>query len=77
MGSLSWLTVVLIVLAIAAVVTWSSRLAAKRAESKSATAVEAAKLAIVTATTHQRQDPRPKHESARWSAAPTARVPWA
>ncbi|GGU65055.1 hypothetical protein GCM10010178_66310 [Lentzea flava] len=51
------LMAVLITLAIAAVVTWSSRRAAKRAESRSTTAVETAKLAIVTATTHQRPDP--------------------
>ncbi|RAS69014.1 hypothetical protein C8D87_1021092 [Lentzea atacamensis] len=47
---------VLTVLAVSAVI-WSSRRTARRAESRSTTAVEAAKLAIVTATTHQRPDP--------------------
>ncbi len=57
MGSLTFLLLVLIILAITSAVMWSSRRTARRAESKSTTAVEAAKLAIVTATTHQRADP--------------------
>ena len=44
---------VLIVLTIAAFAIRSSRRTAERAENRSETAVEAAKLAIVTATTHQ------------------------
>ena len=44
---------VLIVLTIAGFAIRSSRRTAKRAENRSETAVEAAKLAIVTATTHQ------------------------
>lgn len=56
MSWLSLLAILLIVVA-AGLVIWSSRRTARRAESKSTTAVEAAKLAIVTATTHQRQDP--------------------
>ncbi|KJK43917.1 hypothetical protein UK23_31325 [Lentzea aerocolonigenes] len=47
------LLVVLIMLAVVAAAVWSSRRTARRAETRSATAVEAAKLAIVTATTHQ------------------------
>lgn len=57
MATLSLLLLVLIILAVVSAVVWSSRRTAKRADSKSTTAVEAAKLAIVTATTHQHPDP--------------------
>src|SRR5690242_11023417 len=52
---MSMLSLLIIVVALVVIVAtvWSSRRTARRAESKSATAVEAAKLAIVTATTHQ------------------------
>ncbi|NGY58394.1 hypothetical protein G7043_05520 [Lentzea sp. NEAU-D13] len=53
MATLSLLFVVLAVLAIVGVVVWSTRLMARRAEIRSETAVGAAKLAIVAATTHQ------------------------
>lgn len=52
-----YLLVLLIVLTVIGVTLRSSRRTARRAESRSATAVEAAKLAIVTATTHQRPEP--------------------
>ena len=53
MATLSLLFVVLAVLAIVGAVAWSTRVMARRAEIRSETAVGAAKLAIVAATTHQ------------------------
>jgi hypothetical protein len=52
-----YLVILLIVLVIIGVYVRSSRRTARRAETRSITAVEAAKVAIVTATTHQRPDP--------------------
>jgi hypothetical protein len=52
-----YLLVLLIVLTVVGMAIRSSRRTARRAETNSTTAVEAAKLAIVTATTHQRPDP--------------------
>jgi hypothetical protein len=51
--SLFSLLIIVVALVVIVATVWSSRRTARRAESKSATAVEAAKLAIVTATTHQ------------------------
>lgn len=54
---ISPLLLIVIGLALVGWAVWAVRKTARRAEGRSVTAVETAKLAIVTATTHQRPDP--------------------